>query len=116
MVMEMLSPMKTLQLAQENCQFAGTGGVSANNADACFAPAFMDFNTGQIELSRFQDGSTAPYHLIDGLPRDWVIQRDVAGKVLGIRSTVVSGFVRLGKFFTREEAAGFIEQLYDEAV
>lgn len=112
----MLSPLKTRRLAEENQQYAGTGGVSERNAQASFVPAFMDSVTLQVELSRYRDGRLAPFHLLDGLPDEWITKRDTKGDALEVRSAVISGFVRLGHFFTRQEAADFIAQVYAEAV
>lgn len=98
-------------LEKENRQYAGTGGLSENNAQARFVPAFKDAYTGQIEISRYRDGRPAPFHLIDGLPDEWITNRDVVGNVVELKDTVISGFVRLGRFFTRQEALEFMEQL-----
>lgn len=98
-------------LEAENRQYAGTGGVSENNARARFVPAFRDSRTGKVEISRFGDGRPAPCHLIDGLPDEWVTERDPSGRVVGIKANVISGFVRLGQFFTRQEASDYMEQL-----
>lgn len=98
-------------LKRENRQYAGTGGVSENNARACFVPAFKDFHTGKVEISRYRDGRPAPFHLADGLPDEWVLNRDPEGRAVNLKSTIVSGFVRLGRFFTRQEASDFVAQL-----
>ncbi len=98
------------RLVEENQKFAGTGGVSEGNAHACFAPAFKDAETGQVELSCFRNGKPAPCHFLDGLPDDWIVKRDLHGRVVEVKETVVSGFVRLGRFFSRQEAADFVEQ------
>ncbi len=95
-------------LVEENRRFAGTGGVSEHNAQARFVPAFQDAHTGQVEISRFRDGRPAPFHLIDGLPEDWIAKRDVTGRVVQIKGSIISGFVRFGVFFTRQEASDFI--------
>jgi len=97
-----------VRLVEENKQYAGTGGVSEGNAHAKFLPAFMDTATGQVELSRFSDGRIAPCHMVDCLPENWITRRNMCGRVENIKSTVISGFVRLGQFFTREEAARFV--------
>ena len=112
----MSTQQQTPQLAEENHRFAGTGGVSEANAHAYFVPAFQDIRTGHIELSRFQDGRLAPCHLLDGLPEEWIIQRDMKGRAIKIRNEVISGFIRLGQFFTRMEAASFMEQLSVETI
>lgn len=96
-------------VAEENRQFAGTGGVSEHNAQARFVPAFQDSRSGQVAISRFRDGWPAPFHIIDGLPDDWITERDLSGRVVKIKSTVISGFVRFGRFFTRQEASDFME-------
>lgn len=96
------------RLADENHEFQGTGGVSANNFSYGFAPAFRDSRTGKVEVSRFSDGRPAPFHLLDGLPDEWVLERESDGRVVEIKTTIVSGFVRLDRFYTRQEAADFV--------
>ena len=59
-------------LAQENRQYANTGGVSAINRSQRFIPAFYDTATGRAYRSRFADGRPAPIHLLDGLPESLV--------------------------------------------
>lgn len=98
-------------LVKENQQYAGTGGLSENNAQVRFVPAFKDSHTGQVEISRYRDGRPAPFHLIDGLPDEWITNRDLAGEVVEIKATVISGFVRLGRFFTRQEASEFVGRI-----
>ena len=97
--------MTTDTLRHENARYRNSGGVSRNNCCAGFAPAFCDNETGRTELSRFASGSPAPCHLIDGLPENWVVARDAVGHTVAIKSSVVAGFVRDGRFYTREEAA-----------
>ena len=41
-------------------RFAGTGGVSEENAGLGFRPAFCDADTDRIYASRFADGRLAP--------------------------------------------------------
>lgn len=106
----MRSQQRPLFLQAENRQYAGTGGVSENNAAASFLPAFLDSHTGRIEISRFGDGRPAPCHLIDGLPDEWVMKHEASGRPIGVRGNVVSGFVRFGRFFTRQEADEFMVQ------
>ena len=97
--------MTTDTLRHENARYRDSGGVSRNNRCAGFAPAFCDSATGRTELSRFASGSPAPCHLIDNLPKDWVVAHDAVGHTVAIKSSVVAGFVRNGRFYTREEAA-----------
>ena len=100
--------MKTLDLAQQNQAFAGTGGVSANNRHHRFVPAFQDTATGHVAVSRYRDGRRAPMHLLEGLPRQWAKAVDSDGTIVELLDSVVAGFVRNGKFFTREEAAAAV--------
>ncbi|MDX1698143.1 MAG: hypothetical protein R3308_07635 [Thiohalobacterales bacterium] len=92
------------RLEHENREFAGTPGVSHQNRGDGFLPAFYDTETGQVEISRFLDGQPAPMHMIDGLPENWVVERDATSRVTAIKHTVISGFVRDGCFYTRSEA------------
>lgn len=92
-------------LRQENLQFSGTIGVSANNRGMGFIPAFMDTVTGNVYLSRFADGMPAPIHVLAGLPQNLIETHGKSGDPLSIKNSVISGFVRERVFYTREEAA-----------
>ena len=92
-------------LHRQNQQFDGTGGVSENNREMGFVPAFQDTDTDSSVVSRFADGRPAPVHVLDGLPEDWITARDEKGNVLSVRDSVVAGFICAGRFYTREEAA-----------
>ena len=96
------------RLREENETFAGTGGVSENNCEARFVPAFRDSESGRVELARTEDGVRAPVHLLCCLPDEWVTERDDAGRILALKDSVVAGFVRDGQFYTREEAASLV--------
>ncbi|MGH1461300.1 MAG: hypothetical protein ACRBB6_04625 [Neptuniibacter sp.] len=96
---------KSNKLVRENRQFSGTSGISQNNSGSGFVPAFKNSESGEVEISRFCDGRMAPFHLIEGLPDHWIAEWDHQGRAIEIKNTVVSGFVRLGEFFTRQEAA-----------
>ncbi|MCB1957551.1 MAG: hypothetical protein KDG55_17860 [Rhodocyclaceae bacterium] len=100
------------RLQQENHRFAGTGGVSAGNVEQGFRPAFRDSETRRVFPSCFADGRAAPFHMVDGLPAEAVEARDARGRVTRIKSTVVSGFVRDGRFYTREEASHAVQTLH----
>ncbi len=58
---------------QQNNQYQGTTGVSANNRHLGFRPAFRDRVTGRIFHSRFANGMSAPVHILDGLPEEAVL-------------------------------------------
>lgn len=93
-----------LNLLQENAVYGATGGVSENNRRHGFRPAYRDSATGRIAISRFADGRIAPVHVLDGLPEDWVVARDAEGHVCKVLETIHAGFVRSGRFFSREAA------------
>lgn len=97
------------RLCRENHTFAKTGGVSEHNRCENFIPAFYDTETGLVAIACFADGTPASLHVLEGLPEEWVVQRDPAGKVLAIKDTVISGFVREGRFYTRAEAAAAVD-------
>jgi len=92
-------------LQEENARHVGTGGRSEENAGLGFRPAFFDFATQTIYPSRFADGRAAPCHLLDGLPDEVVVDRTASGRVVSIKATMISGFVRNGYFYTRSAAA-----------
>ena len=106
---ETMSPhpvlLSTQELAQQNRVFRGTGGVSEGNAETGFRPAFFDQSTKTPYLSRFADGRVAPLHVLDGLPDELILARDLNGRVDTVRNSVVAGFLRGGVFYTREQAA-----------
>lgn len=92
-------------LRQENAVHGGTGGCSQGNASLGFRPAFFDYATHTIHMSRFANGKPAPFHLLDGLPDDAVAIRSSTGRVIAAKATLISGFERNGFFYTRSAAA-----------
>jgi hypothetical protein len=89
-------------LRNENIVYLQTGGRSQEN---CFTPAFLDSDTDEVFLSRFANGKLAPLHIFDGLPSYCIVQRDADGHVSAVRASIISGFVKAGHFYTRDEAA-----------
>ena len=85
--------------------FRETGGVSENNRSLGFRPAYLNTATGETVVSRFANGALAPVHILDGLPEDWVVARDGRGNVRQVLASILAGFVRGGRFYTREAAA-----------
>ena len=98
--------MKKDLLTEQNAYYKGTLGVSNNCAELGYLPAFKDTITGQIHLSLFADGRLAPIHVLDGLPKEWIVKRDNSQRAIQVKDSVVAGFVRDGIFFTREQLAG----------
>jgi hypothetical protein len=103
------------RLKHENLRHRGTPGVSAENRSLGFRPAFVDSETRAIYLSRFADGRLAPCHTLDGLPRELVLSRRPCGRVAAVKPSLVSGFVRDGRFYTREEAAAQAARVVEPA-
>jgi hypothetical protein len=99
-------------LCLETSNFLGTGGISAGNRGDGFRPAFLDSDTNTVYLSRYFDGQPAPFHLLDGLPDHLVLQRNASGRVEAVSPAVVSGFLRAGRFYSREEAAQAIAAIH----
>ena len=97
--------MTETELKRENTVHAGTGGRSQGNSGLGFRPAFFDFATQRIYPSRFADGRLAPFHLLDGLPEEVVVDRACNGRVVAAKASLISGFVRDGFFYTRTAAA-----------
>lgn len=95
------------RLERENLAYRFTGGVSQENRCSGFAPAFRDNETGVIYQSLRACGDPAPFHCLDGLPEAVVMERDTCGVRL-VKPTIEAGFVRGGVFYTRAEAAEFI--------
>jgi hypothetical protein len=96
--------MNKQRLKRENVAHAKTGGRSQDNAHLGFAPAFLDVATFTIYPSRFANGHPAPFHILDGLPDEAVAMRAPCGHVVAAKSTLISGFVRRGFFYTRSAA------------
>lgn len=95
-------------LQRENTSFQGSGGVSDCNRELGFRPAFMDMDTGRVYVSCSREGLPAPYHRLDGLPEELIRERDASGRVISVKTSVVSGFERDGCFYTREQAAAMV--------
>ncbi|WP_440997812.1 hypothetical protein [Arhodomonas sp. SL1] len=106
----MSAVMTVERLSAEHRRFRDGGGVSANNRAAGFVPAFLDRATGRIHRSCLADGRPAPCHCLDGLPADLVTARDDKGRVQAVRAGVIAGFLRDGRFYTREQAANAVTE------
>lgn len=99
----MRRPLTEIVLRRENEVFKDTMGVSANSAHQHFLPAFKDVVTGEVHLSLYPDGTLCNIHILDGLPEKWIIQRNTQGRVTVVKDSVISGFVRDGRFYSRQE-------------
>lgn len=93
-----------LALRHENLLYAKTRGLSRNNRAEGFRPGYLNRRSGEWVLSCFSDGNPAPIHVLDGLPPSWVMTRDETGHVTKTVPEIVSGFIRDGRFYTRDEA------------
>lgn len=100
------------ELQHETDSYRDTGGISQENGSFGFRPAFFDTETQHAYLACFADGRPAPFHLIDGLPEEVVDARDAAGHVARLKTSVVAGFLLAGRFYTRSEAAAFVQTLH----
>jgi hypothetical protein len=93
------------RIRRQNQAFGSTGGVSAGNRDQGFRPAYRHRKTGLTVLSTFADGRPAPIHILEGLPEQWLLGFDKDGLPIAVDVAVEAGFVRDGRFYTREDAA-----------
>jgi hypothetical protein len=92
-------------LRQQNRVYARTGGVSANNCKEGFVPGFLDTRSGVAVPSRFANGLPAPVHVLEGLPEGWIAERNTEGLATKACQGVIAGFLRFGRFYSRDEAA-----------
>jgi hypothetical protein len=46
--------------------------------------------------------------VLDGFPDEVVIARDLRGRVAQVVGSIIAGFVRESRFYTRDEAAHFV--------
>jgi len=65
-----------------------------------FQPAFFDFLTQTIYPSVFADGTPAPFHILEGLPSEVVVDRARSGRVITTKATLLQGYERNGFFYT----------------
>lgn len=91
-------------LNKEVAKYKGTGGIATEAKVHKFKPAFKDQETGKIYPSTTKSGAPAGIHLLEGLPEAVVTSRHEDGEIEGVKSSIVSGFTKNGKFFTRDEA------------
>ena len=108
-VVSQQGPLSLFELRLENQTYEDTGGISQNNRDSGFKPAYRNIRTGQTVISCFANGEPAPVHVLDGIPDEWVVARDPGGGVSRVLATVVSGFIHNGRFYTREAAARLLK-------
>jgi hypothetical protein len=86
--------------SDELCEFLRAHG---------FRPAFFDYSTCTLHLSRHPDGSPAEVHLVDSLPDDVVVIR-ACGRAVALKSTLRAGFERHGYYFTKAAAQRAIQE------
>ena len=96
----------------QNRYFRGTGGVSRHNRQKGFSPGFLDSETGCMYPAKFSDGHLAPCHILDGLPATLILRRAATGLVLEVSNFVVAGFLRRGRFYSRQQAAAIVQRVH----
>jgi len=96
-------------LKRENRTYRGSAGVSEGCREACFRPAFRDQETGMVYLSRNPNGHVAAFHTLEGLPDEVIAVRYTNGTVAKAKITLISGFLKGGTFYTRQEAADQVD-------
>jgi len=76
------------------------GSTSNETEKPDFIPAYYDTETDTVYLSRFSNGTVAPVHVLDRIPRE-LLQQGESDELSG---KVVVGFVLNDRFYTREQA------------
>ena len=69
-----------------------------------FQPAFFDFISQTIYPSVFADGTPAPFHILEGLPAEVIVDRARSGRVVSTKATLLTGYERNGFFYTTTAA------------
>jgi hypothetical protein len=92
-------------LQEQTNHYQGRGGTSAEARSYGFRPAFLDTQTGAVYPCCFSDGRPAPMHLFDGLPAELILSYAPSGRAVSVKGSIVSGFIRGERFYTREEAS-----------
>jgi hypothetical protein len=75
-----------------------------------FQPAFFDFITQTIYPSVFADGTPAPFHILEGLPRELIVDRARSGRVIAVKASLLIGYERNGFFYTPRSVARAIAE------
>ncbi len=70
-----------------------------------FQPAYFDFLTQTIYPSLFADGTPAPFHILEGLPSEVVVDRARSGRVVTTKATLLAGYERNGFFYANATVA-----------
>lgn len=98
------------ELKKQNQRFRGSKGISQNNREEGFVPAFHNRETGEVAMSCFANGLPAPVHMIEGLPKEWALELNAKGHPFRVSASVIAGFFRDGRFFTREQVSTLLAQ------
>ncbi|MCP4410281.1 MAG: hypothetical protein GY807_21555 [Gammaproteobacteria bacterium] len=92
-------------LQEQTKRYQGRGGTSAETRVYGFRPAFLDTQTDAVYPCCFSDGRPAPMHLFDGLPPKLILSYAPSGRVVSVKGSIISGFIRGERFYTREEVS-----------
>jgi len=91
------------KLGDEVKQFKGTGGISSENK---LTAGFRHKKTGEIFEAKDETGRNTSIHLLGGIPAKYVTEVDPRdGVTIAVSGDIEAGFIKDGKFLTREEAA-----------
>lgn len=61
-------------------------------------PAFQHARTGESHLAQVVKGVPAEIYGFEGLPEDWIVERDVSGNPVALHPDVVAGYWRAAQF------------------
>jgi len=106
------------EVDQGTDKYRGKGGISSEAKTSGFQAAFRDNETNEvaIPMTDIGKGQTVPsgVHIFDGLPDNFVTEKNNYGEPIAVKGSVEAGFVRDGKFYTREEASAALSKKPEE--
>ena len=101
-----LSQQQVLESAQSHNPLMG---AVFSDISFGFMPAFKNLNDEQIHLSQDRHGELSVMHLFDGLPENWIKEKDAQGAALTLKSEIIAGFLRNAQFYTLSEIVNDIK-------
>ncbi len=78
---------------------------NSDSGVSTFIPAYYDTQTDTVYLSRYKNGSVAPVHVLDSIPKELLSDMNKSDTNNGeLSQKVIVGFIFNNKFYTRAQA------------
>jgi hypothetical protein len=101
--------MKQVNITRHNAHIHDDSNITSEQTRGYgFVPAFKDCSDGRVYISRNTNGTPAPIHKLDDLPKHLFVCLGQEGKKKELKKSVVAGFVRDMHFFSRSQAAALV--------